>query len=85
MCHPQFNSLLGWVCWDFIGTEGLGLRLGFDGNDYSQVLELCEEFVPGEVPEYFFDKNPENFPAILDMYRGVKHVILDSEILIGPF
>ena len=44
------------------------------------MLELCEEFVPGEVPEYFFDKNPENFPAILDMYRQWPHVI---RLLIG--
>ena len=44
-------------------------------NNNNKVLELCEEFVPGEVPEYFFDKNPENFPAILDMYRQGPHVI----------
>ena len=62
----------------YVGAEGfrLGLGLKLDSHVYWKVLELCEEFVPGEVPEYFFDKNPENFPAILDMYRGVQHVIM---------
>ena len=48
-------------------------------------FQYCEEYFPGEPPEYFFDRwvmsfvsssqalfffrNPENFPAILDMYR----------------
>ena len=43
-----------------------------------KILELCEEFVPGDVPEYFFDKNPENFPAILDMYRAVRVTMLSA-------
>ena len=33
------------------------------------ILELCDEFTPGETPEYFFDRNPENFSSILNMYR----------------
>ena len=33
------------------------------------ILSLCDEFVPGDPPEYFFDKNPENFSAILEMHR----------------
>ena len=35
----------------------------------SQILELCDEFVPGDPPEFFFDRNPENFPTILNIYR----------------
>ena len=35
----------------------------------TQILELCDEFVPGNPPEYFFDRNPENFPTILNIYR----------------
>ena len=38
-----------------------------------EILRYCEEFFPGEPPEYFFDRNPENFPAILDMYRSVRN------------
>ena len=34
-----------------------------------KILELCDEFTPGDPPEYFFDKNPENFSAILEMHR----------------
>ena len=37
-----------------------------------KVLALCDEFTPGETPEYFFDRNPDNFPAILNMYRTGK-------------
>ena len=35
-----------------------------------RILELCDEFVPGDPPEYFFDKNPENFSAILELHRS---------------
>ena len=35
------------------------------------ILTFCDEFVPGDPPEYFFDKNPENFPAILELHRSV--------------
>ena len=34
-----------------------------------QILELCDEFVPGNPPEYFFDRNPDIFPTILNIYR----------------
>ena len=44
-----------------------------------KVLELCDEFTPGDPPEYFFDRNPDNFPAILNMYRtGVLLVLYTS-------
>ena len=35
------------------------------------ILGLCEEFVPGNPPEFFFDRNPENFGTILEMYRCI--------------
>ena len=35
----------------------------------NEILSLCEEYAPGNLPEYFFDKNPENFLAVLEMYR----------------
>ena len=39
------------------------------------ILSFCDEFVPGDPPEYFFDKNPENFAAILEMHRsGYFHI-----------
>ena len=34
-----------------------------------KILQLCDEFLPGNPPEYFFDRNPVNFPTILNMYR----------------
>ena len=35
-------------------------------------MEYCDEFTPGETPEYFFDKNPEHFSSILNVYRTGK-------------
>jgi hypothetical protein len=31
------------------------------------VKELCHEYTPGSPPIFFFDRNPQNFPAIIDM------------------
>ena len=42
------------------------------------ILSYCEEFVPGDPPEYFFDKNPENFASVLEMYRSGKFHIPDG-------
>mgnify|MGYP001213085528 CR=1 FL=1 len=39
-----------------------------------KILSLCDEFTPGNTPEYFFDRNPDNFPAILNMYRFSDHM-----------
>ena len=46
-------------------------RLGklMRASTIEKILEYCDEFVPGNPPEYFFDRNPDNFPAILNMYR----------------
>ena len=48
-------------------------RLGklMRAESIEEILYYCEEFFPGEPPEYFFDRNPDNFPQILDMYRSV--------------
>ena len=43
-----------------------------------EILFYCEEFFPGEPPEYFFDRNPDNFPQILDMYRSVSLSLLHN-------
>ena len=49
-----------------------------------RILELCDEFVPGDPPEYFFDKNPENFSAILELHRSLKmrsfYIVLTSTV-----
>ena len=46
-------------------------RLGklMRASTIEKILEFCDEFIPGNPPEYFFDRNPDNFPAILNMYR----------------
>ena len=43
-----------------------------------EILSLCEEFIPGNPPEYFFDKNPENFSSVLEMYRSGNFHIPDG-------
>ena len=50
-------------------------------ND-QRILELCDEFVPGDPPEYFFDKNPENFSAILELHRSFI-VLTRKEVYVG--
>ena len=53
-------------------------RLGklINSETIEEILTLCDEFVPGNPPEYFFDHNPETFPGILDMYRsGYFHIL----------
>ena len=60
-------------------------RLGklMRAESVDKMLELCDEFIPGDVPEYFFDKNPENFPAILDMYRTSTFHTTESGCALG--
>ena len=60
-------------------------RLGklMRASSVEKILELCEEFVPGDVPEFFFDKHPENFPAILDMYRTSTFHTTESGCALG--
>ena len=38
-------------------------RLGklFSSSNIEEILSLCEKFVPGNPPELFLDRNPENF------------------------
>ena len=43
-----------------------------------KIFEFCDEYVPGNPPEYFFDRNPDNFPAILNMYRTDKFHMNDA-------
>ena len=43
-----------------------------------EILSFCEEFTPGSIPEYFFDKNPENFLSVLEMYRTGDFHIQDN-------
>ena len=57
------------VCYSRHPTTRLG-RLMM-ANTVEKILQLCDEFLPGDPPEYFFDRNPVNFPTILNMYRSV--------------
>ena len=56
--------------------------LCFDKFNDQRILELCDEFVPGDPPEYFFDKNPENFSAILELHRSV-NIFKTKDMLIA--
>ena len=44
------------------------------------ILALCEEYVPGEPPEFFFDRNPENFGSILEIYRCMSSTLVPHHL-----
>ena len=48
-----------------------GSRLGkiVRAKTTDDILKLCDGYIPGAPPILFFDKNDQNFSAILDMYR----------------
>ena len=35
----------------------------------SEKLKLCDRFIDGEIPEFFFDRSWKGFNDILDVYR----------------
>ena len=42
------------------------------------ILSLCDGYLDGDIPEYFFDRNWTSFNSILDIYRtGVLHLSTD--------
>ena len=62
----------------------------------SELQSLCDGFIPGPVPVLFFDRNPQHFGTILDVYRkqevhvcemhcslGTVHAMLNLTILIN--
>ena len=52
-------------------------RLGkiFRAKSTSEILEHCDGYKPGNPPVIFFDRNDQNFTAIIDSYRmGELHV-----------
>ena len=57
-------------------------RLGrlMNADTVDKILALCDEFVPGNgyPPEYFFDRNPVNFPTILNVYRTDKFHMIEA-------
>ena len=51
------------------------------------LLGLCDEVTivtntgSGRIPEFYFDKNPDNFNMILDMYRlGQFHIVEAGDV-----
>ena len=47
------------------------------------VLSLCDGFLDGDTPEFFFDRNWHSFNSILDIYRtGVLHLNTDMCALV---
>ena len=51
-----------------------------NADTVDKILALCDEFVPGNgnPPEYFFDRNPVNFPTILNVYRTDKFHMIEA-------
>ena len=60
-------------------------RLGIIANAKSKdtVERLCDGFIPGSTPTIYFDRNPQNFRMILDVYiRNEMHVCEQSCALV---
>ena len=55
-------------------------RLGklLSSSNLDEILTLCEEYTPSNPPEFFFDKNPENFSVVMELYRSGKLHIPDG-------
>ena len=55
-------------------------RLGrlMNADTVEKILSLCDEYSPGNPPEYFFDRNPVNFPTILNVYRTDKFHMIEA-------
>ena len=66
------------ILWSRYPNTRLGRLMNADTVD--KILALCDEFVPGNgnPPEYFFDRNPVNFPTILNVYRTDKFHMIEA-------
>ena len=41
-----------------------------------RLLALCDEFIPADPPEYFFDRNPDNFGVTTNFLNLLASTIL---------
>jgi hypothetical protein len=47
------------------------------------ILDLCDDYCPGQPPEFFFDRSWHSFNSILDVYRtGLLHLNNDMCALV---
>ena len=52
-------------------------------TSYKQISDLCDGFIPGQTPTIYFDRNPQHFRTILDVYRsGEIHICEQSCALV---
>ena len=65
-----------------------GTRLGrlARAKSEKEILEQCDKYFPGDIPEFFFDHNWMGFNSILDVYRiGTLHLMSGKLIYLkGP-
>ena len=48
----------------------------------SQLLSLCDEFTLSRPPVYFFDRNPDNFCTVVQLYRSREVGLARSAVLL---
>lgn len=60
-------------------------RLGLIGAACSlrEIQDLCEGFLPGPVPVFFFHRNPQQFNLVLDLYRKEEIHICERHCTLG--
>ena len=61
---------------NFVHFPGTRLSRLARAKNTKQILKLCDKYLPGEIPEFFFDHNWIGFNSILDVYRiGTLHLM----------
>ena len=60
-------------------------RLGLIGSACSlrEIQDLCDGFIPGPVPVFFFYRNPQQFNLVLDLYRKEEIHICERHCTLG--
>ena len=48
-----------------------------------EIQDLCEGFIPGPVPVFFFYRNPQQFNVVLDLYRKEEIHICERHCTLG--
>ena len=60
-------------------------RLGLisAASSLQEIKDLCDGFIPGPVPVFFFDRNPQQFNVVLDVYRKKEIHICEVHCTLG--
>ena len=87
MFTPSIKPAL--VCFNVGGKKFYAMKTNFTrypstrigtlmrASSVTEILESCDDYIPGEIQEFFFDRSWKGFNDVLDVYR-VGHLHLSS-------